>query len=76
MTAEEWKTVSKLIHDVKTPLSAVIGFAITLLKNQDMEKDRQLEFLEIVKNDSIKVEEKLNELAAYIRGTVSGSIED
>lgn len=49
-------------HELKTPLSTIKGFSEILLRDQDIEMDKRVEFLTLIQKESLRMERLLNDL--------------
>ena len=49
-------------HELKTPLSTIKGFSEILLRDQDIDTDKRNEFLELIQEESLRMERLLKDL--------------
>ncbi|MEC9484628.1 MAG: HAMP domain-containing sensor histidine kinase [Candidatus Izemoplasma sp.] len=49
-------------HELKTPLSTIKGFSEILLRDQDIDVDKRNEFLELIQEESLRMERLLKDL--------------
>jgi two-component system phosphate regulon sensor histidine kinase PhoR len=59
--------VANVSHEIKTPITAIRGFAETLLEGALDDKDNALKFLESIKNNSERLNSLVNDLLTLSR---------
>lgn len=60
-----------LAHDLKTPLTSIIGYLTLLNDEKEISKDLQLKYLSIALNKSIRLEDLINEFFEISRFSLS-----
>jgi two-component system phosphate regulon sensor histidine kinase PhoR len=59
--------VANVTHEIKTPITAIKGFAETLIEGALDDKDNALKFLETIKNNSERLNSLVNDLLVLSR---------
>lgn len=59
--------IAYLAHDLKTPLTSVIGYADMLVEDPDMPRDRRLRYVRAVRDKGLRLEELIGELFEIAR---------
>jgi signal transduction histidine kinase len=52
-------------HDLKNPLSSILGYSDYILKNQELSKEELLKYLEIIANNSERANELIGDLFEF-----------
>lgn len=58
---------SSIAHDLKTPMTMILGYANALSQNETIEKERKEEYLKVIVEQTSHVNHLLDELLAYTR---------
>lgn len=53
--------LANMSHEIRTPLNAILGF-VSLLKNQDLSKDEELRYLEIIERAGFSLTTIINDI--------------
>lgn len=54
--------IASLAHDLKTPLTSIIGYLELILQRDDLSEENKVKYLNIIMNKSISLENLINEL--------------
>lgn len=68
------RMIASISHDIKTPLTSVLGYSESLLK-KDLTHDRTLQYLQTIHESALDIENILEEFDSYITGKISPSID-
>lgn len=67
------KMIASISHDIKTPLTSIMGYS-ERLKNKDIQKERRDRYIEIIYSKSQNIKELIDEFDNYLSYNLESSI--
>ena len=67
------KMIASISHDIKTPLTSIMGYS-ERLKNKDIQKDRRDRYIEVIYSKSQNIKELIDEFDDYLSYNLESSI--
>lgn len=67
------RMIASISHDIKTPLTSVLGYSETLL-NKDLEEERQNRYLKTIREQALQIEQIVSEFDEYLETGITAQL--
>jgi signal transduction histidine kinase len=68
------RIIASISHDIKTPLTSVLGYSESLLKKKELPEERVKQYLKVVHDKALDIEEIVQDFDNYIEGKLATTL--